>query len=99
MANHADEINWVFDTLPATNAANLAPSAADIALSQQMAVYWTNFAKNGDPNGNGQPAWPAYAGPGSSVMWIGNREAMAAAAGGETDTAGYRFLSGWLGRN
>ena len=25
-----------------------------------MATAWTNFAKKGDPNGAGVPAWPAY---------------------------------------
>lgn len=97
-ADHGDEINWVFDTLSA-NSANVAPSTADIALSQQMATYWTNFAKNGDPNSTGLPAWPLYAGPGSNIMFLGNRTAMTSAAGAETDTAGYAFLHNWLGRN
>jgi len=22
--------------------------------------YWANFAKNGNPNGDGNPIWPAY---------------------------------------
>lgn len=25
-----------------------------------MTSYWVNFAANGDPNGKGLPAWPAY---------------------------------------
>ena len=25
-----------------------------------MGSYWTNFAKNGNPNGAGVPEWPRY---------------------------------------
>jgi para-nitrobenzyl esterase len=36
-------------------------SPAEETLSARMADYWTNFAKTGDPNGPGVPAWPGYA--------------------------------------
>ena len=33
---------------------------AEEILSQRMTDYWTNFAKNGNPNGIGLSAWPSY---------------------------------------
>jgi len=32
----------------------------DWAISKQMMSYWTNFAKCGNPNGDGLPEWPCY---------------------------------------
>lgn len=32
----------------------------DYALSEQMMTYWTNFAKTGDPNGEGLACWEPY---------------------------------------
>jgi para-nitrobenzyl esterase len=32
----------------------------DWRLSEAIAVYWTNFAKTGNPNGVGVPEWPRY---------------------------------------
>ena len=32
----------------------------DYDLSAQMTAYWANFAKRGDPNGEGLPVWKAY---------------------------------------
>jgi para-nitrobenzyl esterase len=34
--------------------------AADQAISKAMQEYWTNFAKTGNPDGAGVPAWPRY---------------------------------------
>ena len=57
-AFHSDEIEYVFGTLDTRPGAVWRPE--DRLLSQQMMSYWTNFAKTGDPNGPGLPAWPTY---------------------------------------
>ncbi len=36
------------------------PTASEQILSQRMTDYWTNFAKTGNPNDPGLPAWPQY---------------------------------------
>jgi para-nitrobenzyl esterase len=36
-----------------------------------MATYWTNFAKYGDPNGEGVPEWPAFSDANPEVMYLG----------------------------
>jgi para-nitrobenzyl esterase len=59
-AVHASEVPYVFGTLDEPNPTRPNYVAADYAISKAMQEYWTNFAKTGDPDGNGVPAWPKY---------------------------------------
>jgi para-nitrobenzyl esterase len=56
-AYHSAEIEFVFSVLASKD---LPWRPEDKALSDLMSSYWSNFAKNGDPNGTGLPGWPAY---------------------------------------
>jgi len=56
-AVHASERQYVFQTL---NASPWPTGEQDKAAAAVMSGYWTSFAKTGDPNGDGRPAWPAY---------------------------------------
>ncbi len=57
-AFHSDDIEYVFGTLDTRPGFKASPE--DRKLSEQVMSYWTNFAKTGNPNGPGLPAWPSY---------------------------------------
>ena len=46
-------------------------SESDVEISQIMGTYWTNFAKYGDPNGEGLTQWPVFSESNPVVMYLG----------------------------
>jgi para-nitrobenzyl esterase len=86
-AYHSAEIEFVFGALASKN---LPWSPDDMKLSDLMGMYWTNFAKTGNPNGPGQPEWPVYNADGHyEVMHLADGNSAAAP---DAHRARYEFL-------
>jgi para-nitrobenzyl esterase len=57
-AGHASDIPFFFNTQPVKYGDKTTPR--DNAMGKAISAYIVNFAKTGDPNGAGLPAWPRY---------------------------------------
>ena len=53
----------------------------DYDLSRAMVGYWTNFARSGDPNGEGLPVWTPYTAARRESMELGERVGMSGFCG------------------
>ena len=70
-AFHGSELPYVFGTL---DAARERPfTGRDREISRDLAAYWVNFIKTGNPNGTRLPQWRAFSAAELAVMEIGDR--------------------------
>jgi para-nitrobenzyl esterase len=68
-SSHGHDVGYVFQHL---NPAAPDLTKADFEISDAMSTYWTNFAKRGDPNGEGVPAWPRFTEGDRQLMYFKN---------------------------
>jgi para-nitrobenzyl esterase len=88
-AFHSCEIEYVFGTLEWRIPDRWR--AEDKALSALVRKYWTNFAKQGDPNGAGLPKWPEYKPKSDAQVMFLNAQSKASK---DEQRARYMFLKG-----
>jgi para-nitrobenzyl esterase len=91
-AYHSADIEYVFETL---DSKHLPWTADDRKLSDIISSYWTNFAKSGNPNGEGLPEWPGYSkSTGYDVMHlqVSSTKAVAPKAAPDVHRSQYELL-------
>lgn len=93
IASHTAEVSFVFGNLTPQRFAPQSTAATedDRKISDLIMGYWTNFARQGNPNGTGLPFWPVYKESRSLVMQLNANSA----AGPNTDVDRFRFIASY----
>lgn len=65
-AGHATDIPFFFATADVKYGEKATPR--DVEMGRTISRYIVNFARTGDPNGPGLPAWPRYAAASDQIM-------------------------------
>ena len=69
-STHGSELFYVFGNFKSRN---WDWTIDDLNLSSHLLKYWTNFAKSGNPNGDGLPQWPDFTNPKPKALYL-NKE-------------------------
>ncbi len=75
---HGQDVGYVFQHL---NTNDTLISKSDFNISDAMSTYWTNFAKYGDPNGEGVPEWKTFSDKNLVVMYFSQTPHMSSVPG------------------
>jgi len=78
---HGQDVAYVFQHLDASNP---QITKTDIEISEAIAAYWTNFAKYGDPNGEGVPEWKAFSDENPVVIYFNQKPYMGSVPSAES---------------
>ena len=68
---HSGEMVYCYGNIARQNRP-YAYNESDYKLQDIMLNYWANFAKSGNPNGEGLPTWNEYQNNGDKVMELGS---------------------------
>jgi para-nitrobenzyl esterase len=69
-AFHTSEVPYVLHTL---HKWDRKWTSLDYKLEDNLTNYWVNFAKTGNPNGNGLPEWKTYDKQTGNILLIGDK--------------------------
>jgi len=69
-AFHSAEFGYALNTLKKWDKPF---TQTDWDLADKMSSYWVNFAKYGDPNGEGLPLWPAFNSSSPQIIEFGDQ--------------------------
>lgn len=82
-AAHGAEMRYVFRTLDSLTLLGNGvgdfgnqPNDTDERYSEMVSAYWVQFAKTGNPNGEGLPGWPAITPGNDLLLEFGQTEAI-----------------------
>ena len=81
-AHHSVEHHYVFQTL---NRSYRPYTGRDWDLSNELADYWANFMKTGNPNYEGKETWKPYEGGAYNVLEIAGEERRMISLADKTD--------------